>query len=100
MSDAGGRPTEPGGPRETGSGLRAGATFAGLEVEGEVGRGGMGVIYRARDPELDRVRALKVLAAGRSADDEFRERFRRESRQAAAIEHPNVIPVYRAGEEG
>jgi streptogramin lyase/predicted Ser/Thr protein kinase len=99
MSDAGGRPTEPGGPRETGSGLRAGATFAGLEVEGEVGRGGMGVIYRARDPELDRVRALKVLAAERSADDEFRERFRRESRQAAAIEHPNVIPVYRAGEE-
>ncbi len=99
MSDAGGRPTEPGGPRETGSGLQAGATFAGLEVEGEVGRGGMGVIYRARDPELDRVRALKVLAAERSADDEFRERFRRESRQAAAIEHPNVIPVYRAGEE-
>jgi DNA-binding beta-propeller fold protein YncE len=59
----------------------------------------MGVIYRARDPDLDRVRALKVLAAERSADDEFRERFRRESRQAAAIEHPNVIPVYRAGEE-
>ena len=99
MSDADGRPTEPGGPRKAESGLQAGASFAGLEVEGEVGRGGMGVIYRARDPELDRVRALKVLAAERSADDEFRERFRRESRQAAAIEHPNVIPVYRAGEE-
>jgi serine/threonine-protein kinase len=77
MSDAGGRPTEPGGPREPGSGPRAGERFAGLEVETEVGRGGMGVIYRARDPELDRVRALKVRAAERSADDEFRERFRR-----------------------
>jgi DNA-binding beta-propeller fold protein YncE/predicted Ser/Thr protein kinase len=91
-------PTEPGhGP--DGAGLTPGVVFAGLEIEGEVGRGGMGIIYRARDPELDRVRALKVLAAERSADDEFRERFRRESRQAASIEHPNVVPVYRAGEE-
>lgn len=91
-------PTEPAGHPANG-GLAAGAEFAGLVVEAEVGRGGMGVIYRARDRELDRVRALKVLAAERSADREFRERFRRESRQAAAIEHPNVIPVYRAGEE-
>jgi DNA-binding beta-propeller fold protein YncE/predicted Ser/Thr protein kinase len=92
-----GGPTEPADGELTG--LAPGTAFAGLEVESEVGRGGMGVIYRARDPDLDRVRALKVLAAERSADDEFRERFRRESRQAAAIEHPNVIPVYRAGEE-
>ena len=93
-----GGPTEPADGRGPG-GLTAGGRFAGLDIEAEVGRGGMGVIYRARDPELDRVRALKILAAERSADDEFRERFRRESRQAAAIEHPNVIPVYRAGEE-
>jgi DNA-binding beta-propeller fold protein YncE/tRNA A-37 threonylcarbamoyl transferase component Bud32 len=95
---AGAGPTEPGEP-VTGSGLAPGAIFAGLEIEGEIGRGGMGVIYRVRDPELDRVRALKVLGAERSAEEEFRERFRRESRQAAAIEHPNVVPVYRAGEE-
>src|SRR5262245_19136479 len=98
MSDAGGRPTEPAEPTEPGPGLRPGGTLAGLLVEGEVGRGGMGVIYRVRDPELDRVRALKILATERSPDPEFRERFRRESRQAAAIEHPNVVPVYRAGE--
>ena len=98
MSDAG--PTRPAGPDQGGSGPLSGGTFAGLVIEGEAGRGGMGVIYRARDPELDRVRALKILAADRSSDPEFRERFRRESRQAAAIEHPNVIPVYRAGEEG
>ena len=92
-------PTEPGN-RGAPPRLTPGSSFAGLEVETEVGRGGMGVIYRARDPELDRLRALKVLSDERSADSEFRERFRRESRQAAAIEHPNVIPVYRAGEEG
>ncbi len=97
MNDAG--PTRPTGPDGAGSGPISGGTFAGLVVEGEAGRGGMGVIYRARDPELDRVRALKILAAERSNDPEFRERFRRESRQAAAIEHPNVVPVYRAGEE-
>jgi YVTN family beta-propeller protein len=97
MTGGGGEPTEP--TNGAGARLAPGSSFAGLEVEAEVGRGGMGVIYRARDRELDRVRALKVLAAERSADGEFRERFRRESRQAAAIEHPNVIPVYRAGEE-
>jgi streptogramin lyase len=99
MSDAGGRPTDPAGSGEWGIGSGPGDVFAGLVLEGEVGRGGMGVIYRARDPELDRARALKVLATERSQDPEFRERFRRESRQAAAIEHPNVIPVFRAGEE-
>jgi YVTN family beta-propeller protein len=94
-----GHGTDPAGQHALEAGLAAGAAFAGLVVEGELGRGGMGVIYRARDPELDRLRALKVLAAERSTNEEFRERFRRESRQAAAIEHPNVVPVYRAGEE-
>jgi DNA-binding beta-propeller fold protein YncE/tRNA A-37 threonylcarbamoyl transferase component Bud32 len=91
-------PTEPGGPEEH-LGLSRGSVFAGLVIEQEIGRGGMGVIYRVRDPELDRIRALKVLAAERSREAEFRERFRRESRQAAAIEHEHVVPVYRAGEE-
>ena len=91
-------PTEPGGP-EGDLGLAPGTVFAGLVIEEEIGRGGMGVIYRVRDPELDRARALKVLAVERSGESEFRERFRRESRQAAAIEHQHVVPVYRAGEE-
>ena len=91
-------PTEPGGP-EGDLGMAPGAVFAGLVIEQEIGRGGMGVIYRVRDPELDRTRALKVLAAERFREAEFRERFRRESKQAAAIEHEHVVPVYRAGEE-
>jgi len=91
-------PTEPGGP-DGDLGLAPGTVFAGLVIEEEIGRGGMGVIYRVRDPELDRARALKVLAVERSGESEFRERFRRESRQAAAIEHQHVVPVYRAGEE-
>ena len=59
----------------------------------------MGIVYRARNLALDRIRALKVLAPELSADARFRERFRRESRLAASIEHPNVIPVHDAGEE-
>lgn len=77
----------------------AGTQFAGHLVEAEIGRGGMGVVYRARHLALDRERALKVIAPGLSADARFRERFRRESRLAAAIEHPNVITVHHAGEE-
>jgi serine/threonine-protein kinase len=76
-----------------------GAEFAGHLIEAVIGEGGMGVVYRARNVALDRERALKVLTPGLSADARFRERFRRESRLAASIEHPNVIPVHQAGEE-
>ena len=60
----------------------------------------MGVVYRARHLALERERALKVVAPMLSADQRFRERFKRESRLAAQVEHPNVIPVHHAGEEG
>ena len=76
-----------------------GAEFAGHRIEAVLGEGGMGVVYRARNLALDRDRALKVLMPALSADPRFRERFRRESRLAAAIEHPNVIPVHEAGEQ-
>ena len=101
MNDGGPVSTEPGGPGGHGGHgtLAPGARFAGLTVEAEVGRGGMGVVYRVRDPALDRVRALKVLPPERSGQAAFRERFQRESRQAAAIEHPAVTTVYTAGEE-
>jgi serine/threonine-protein kinase len=78
--------------------LRAGERFAGYEIEGIVARGGMGVVYRGRQLRPDRVVALKVIAADVADDPEFRERFERESQLAAAIEHPNVIPVYEVGE--
>jgi len=77
-----------------------GSEFAGHKIEAIIGRGGMGVVFRARNVALDRDRALKVLAPSLSSDERFRERFKRESRLAASIEHPHVIPVHQAGEEG
>lgn len=78
---------------------RPGDTFAGHVIEGEVGRGGMGVVYRARNVALDRIRALKVVAPELSADPAFGARFRREARLAASVEHPNVVTVHHAGDE-
>src|SRR4051812_50102783 len=59
----------------------------------------MGIVYRATQLSLGRLVALKLIAPEHAADANFRERFQRESRMAAAIDHPNVIPVYEAGEE-
>ena len=78
--------------------LEPGEDFAGCRIEAVAGRGGMGVVYRATELSLGRPVALKLLAPNRAGDSEFRERFQRESRMAAAIDHPNVIPVYAAGE--
>src|SRR3712207_979118 len=75
-----------------------GDVFAGHRIEGVAGRGGMGVVYRARQHTLDRVVALKLIAPALAGDPEFRARFVRESRAAASIEHPNVIPIHYAGE--
>jgi hypothetical protein len=79
--------------------LAPGEEFAGCRIEAVAGRGGMGVVYRATQLSLGRPVALKLLAPDRADDPGFRERFEREWRMAAAIDHPNVIPVYAAGEE-
>ena len=79
--------------------LVSGREFAGCRIEEVVGRGGMGVIYRGTDLRLERPVAIKLIAAERATDDGFRQRFEREARLTAAIDHPNVIPVYAAGEE-
>jgi streptogramin lyase/predicted Ser/Thr protein kinase len=79
--------------------LQAGEVFAGHRITGLAGRGGMGVVYRAEQLDLERPVALKLIATPLARDEAFRERFVRESRAAAAIDHPNVIPVYSAGEE-
>jgi ketosteroid isomerase-like protein len=76
-----------------------GAHIAGCRIESVAGRGGMGIVYRATQLSLGRPVALKLIAPQHAADANFRERFQRESRMAAAIDHPNVIPVYEAGEE-
>ena len=78
--------------------LEPGDEFAGCRIEAVAGRGGMGVVYRATELSLGRPVALKLLAPDRAGDSEFRERFQREWRMAAAIDHPNVIPVYAAGD--
>jgi non-specific serine/threonine protein kinase len=80
-------------------GIDVGAEFAGHRLEAEIGRGGMGVVYRARDLALDRIVALKLIAPDFATDAEFRDRFKRESQLAASIRHPNVIAIHRAGEE-
>jgi len=79
--------------------LRAGTTIAGYRLEEIAGRGGMGVVYRARHVLLERTAALKLLAPDAAADAAFRDRFIRESRMAAALEHPHVVPIYDAGEQ-
>ena len=79
--------------------LEPGTVFAGHRIEAVAGRGGMGVVYRATQLALDRTVALKVIAAGLLEDQTVRNRFVRESKVAASIDHPNVIPIYYAGEE-
>jgi len=78
--------------------LEPGAEFAGYRIDGVIGRGGMGVVYLAEHGGLERKVALKLLAPPLAEDPRFRERFVRESRLAASIDHPNVIPIYEAGE--
>jgi serine/threonine protein kinase len=82
------------------AGFLAGSLLAGYRLEAQVGAGGMAVVFRARDERLDRLVALKILAPGLADDSEFRQRFIAESRAAAAVDDPHIIPVYEAGEAG
>ncbi len=78
--------------------LQVGHILAGFRIASLPRHGGMGELYEARQLSLDRRVALKVIAAGLSLDAGFRGRFQREARSAAAIDHPNVLPVYEMGE--
>ncbi|MCL8010684.1 serine/threonine-protein kinase [Streptomyces sp. AS02] len=75
-----------------------GAQIAGYQVECELGRGGMAVVYRARDLRLERTVALKLLTPDMVRNDTFRRRFAHEQRVAAALDHPHVVPIFEAGE--
>jgi pSer/pThr/pTyr-binding forkhead associated (FHA) protein len=82
------------------SALPAGSIIAGCRIEEVISHGDMAVVYRAEELALQRPVALKLIHPERSGEDRFRERFRRESKVAAAIDHPNVIPIFDAGDEG
>lgn len=88
FSLAGGAPEVPAGARP----------FGHYELLEELGRGGMGVVYRAWEPRLERAVALKLLLAGPFASDGFAARFKREARIAARLRHPNIVAVHDAGQ--
>src|SRR3712207_9511648 len=75
-----------------------GTELAGYRIRSLIGRGGMAYVYRAEDGRLGRTVALKVLAPELGDNQDFRRRFLRESRMAASLDHPNIIPIYDAGE--
>jgi serine/threonine protein kinase len=78
--------------------LSPGDVVGGYRIESVAGRGGMGIVYRATHLALDRAVAFKVITPDLATDEDFRERFKRESRIAASLEHPHVVPVYDSGE--
>jgi serine/threonine protein kinase len=79
--------------------LSPGSRFAGYQIERVVGLGGVGILYRARQLRLERPVALKLVEPEIARDPVVRERLRREARAVASLEHPNVVPLYEAGEE-
>jgi serine/threonine protein kinase len=104
----GARMTDPAGldgatPPEPGEALLASvrrALAADYDVEREVGRGGMAVVFKGREKELERTVALKVLPPDLAPVASIADRFKREARLAASLDHPNIIPVYRVGHTG
>ena len=98
--------TEPGGEGSTGSGFvpppvaDIAKLFPQLEVLEFVGKGGMGAVYKARQPNLDRLVALKILPPAAAGDPGFAERFNREARALARLNHPNIVAVHDFGQAG
>jgi serine/threonine protein kinase len=78
--------------------LGRGSIVGGYRIDGQISRGGMGIVYRATNVALNRIYALKVLTPELAEDDRFRERFKREMRIAASLHHPNVVAIHYAGE--
>ena len=79
-----------------GARVAVGSDLGGYRVEGLIGHGGMGAVYRAKDLRLGRIVALKLLAEELADDERFRERFLGESRLAASIDDPGIVPIFEA----
>src|SRR5688572_2584916 len=88
------------GGTKPGSPIASESTFAGYEVQGEIGRGGMGVVYKAVHLRLQRPVALKLILSGVFAHRSERERFLAEARTTAQLEHPNIVQIHDVGEFG
>src|SRR4051812_17211730 len=87
--------------REVLAGVKSGAgdwRIADHEIIEEIARGGMGVVYRAKEPHSDRIVALKCVLAYQGDSDHVVARFRREAETASRLEHPNIVPIYQIGE--
>ena len=96
-------PTGAGGMPDTGRGPSLGELaplFPQYEILDVIGHGGMGVVYKARQPQLDRLVALKILPPDAGADPHFAERFTREARALAKLNHPNIVGVFEFGQAG
>src|SRR5687768_4355980 len=93
-------PTEP-APRAEPPAIEAvGAAFPHLEILGLIGQGGMGCVFKARQPQLNRIVALKLLPQALSSDAAFAARFAREAQALAALSHPNIVTVHDFGQSG
>jgi len=80
--------------------LAAGTRLGPYEILAPIGEGGMGVVFQARDPRLDRQVAIKLLPSALAADRQAQDRLRREAMAAAALDHPYICKIFEVGEEG
>ena len=79
--------------------LKPGTRLGPYEITAQIGAGGMGEVYRARDTRLDRTVAIKVLPEALGADPQFRDRFEREARAISSLNHPHICTLYDVGQQ-